>query len=105
MAKVPTSIKVLIDNYLESLNAHGINIISAFIFGSYANGNYTELSDIDIALISDDFEGKRFFDKNKIRKITLSISTKIEVIPFNPDDFNLENPFAKEIIDTGIKVA
>ncbi len=105
MAKVPTSIKVLIDNYIESLNAHGIKIIDAFIFGSYAKGNYTELSDIDIALISNDFEGNRFFDKNKIRKITLSISSKIEVIPFNPEDFTHENPLAKEIIDTGIKVA
>lgn len=105
MAKIPASIKKIIDNYIEALTAQGINIISAFIFGSYARGNYTDLSDIDIALISNDFEGNRFFDKNKIRKITLSISSKIEVIPFNPDDFTLENPFAKEIIDTGIKVA
>ncbi len=28
----------------------------------------------------------------------------IEVIPFSKDDFNEENPFAKEIINTGIKI-
>ncbi len=105
MAKIPASIKILIDDYIKALKAQGINIIGAFIFGSYARGNYTELSYIDIALISDDFEGNRFIDKNKIRKITLSISSKIEVIPFNPEDFTHENNLAKEIIDTGIKVA
>ena len=68
MAKIPASIKELIDNYIEALTAQGINIIGAFIFGSYARGNYTDFSDIDIALISNDFEGNRFFDKNKIRK-------------------------------------
>ncbi|MBL1211828.1 MAG: nucleotidyltransferase domain-containing protein [Ignavibacteriae bacterium] len=105
MAKIPNTIKELIESYINSLNAHGINIIGAFIFGSYAKGNYTELSDIDIALVSDEFDGVRFYDKNKIRKITLTHSSKIEAIPFNPKDFTIENPFAKEIIDTGIKVA
>jgi len=48
--------------------------------------------------------GNRINDKDKIRKITLSVSSEIEVIPFSPNDFNLQNPFAKEILKTGIRL-
>ncbi len=105
MAKIPNKIKVLLENYIATLNSNGIKIKTAFLFGSYAKGNYTKMSDIDVALVSDSFEGIRFYDKNKIRKITLSISHSIEVLPFTPNDFSLENPFAKEIMNTGIKIA
>lgn len=43
-------------------------------------------------------------DKNKIRKITISVSTDLEVLPFNPRDFTPSNPLVKEILDTGIRV-
>lgn len=58
---------------------------------------------IDIALVSDIFKGNRIDDKDKIRKITLPTSSAIEVIPFSPNDFNLQNPFVKKILETGIK--
>ena len=64
-------------------------------------GNYREWSDIDIALVSDIFEGDRIDDKDKIRSITLSVSSEIEVVPFTPNDFTLQNPFVKEILRTG----
>jgi len=74
------------------------------LFGSYASGKYDKWSDIDIALVSDLFVGNRIDDKDMIRKITLSVSSAIEVIPFTPDDFNAQNPFAKEILRTGIRL-
>jgi len=61
-------------------------------------------SDIDIALVSDPFEGIRMKDRDKIRKITLSASSKLEAIPFNTNDFSLADPFAREIMETGIKL-
>ena len=47
--------------------------------------------------------GNRIDDKDKIRRITLSISSEIEVIPFAPVDFNLENPFCKRDHENGDK--
>ncbi|HRX48916.1 MAG TPA: hypothetical protein P5120_15455 [Spirochaetota bacterium] len=32
------------------------------------------------------------------------VSSMIEVIPFAEEDFNEENPFAKEIMKTGIRI-
>lgn len=104
MVQFPAEVKNTIDRYIRELNRNNIPIKEAILFGSYAKGDYQEWSDIDIALVSDIFEGNRIDDKDKIRRITLSISSEIEVIPFAPDDFNQQNPFAKEILKTGIKL-
>ncbi len=104
MVQLPAKVKKTIDKYLMALNRSNIPIKEAILFGSYATGNYQEWSDIDIALVSDMFEGNLFKDKDKIRKVTLSISSEIEAIPFSLDDFNSRNPFVKEILKTGIKL-
>ncbi|MFA5519845.1 MAG: nucleotidyltransferase domain-containing protein [Spirochaetota bacterium] len=104
MDKIPDSIKSLINRYMAALAKSGIDIDTAFLFGSYSRGTFNEFSDIDIALVSKSFSGNRIKDRDKIRKHTLSISSMIEVIPFSVDDFNELNPFAKEIIKTGIQI-
>ena len=55
-------------------------------------------------MVSDLFEGVRIKDKDKIRKFNLAISSSLEVLPFNPNDFTEDNPFAKEIIESGIRI-
>jgi predicted nucleotidyltransferase len=104
MVQLPAKVRNTIDRYLEALKRHNIPIKEAILFGSYAKGNQREWSDIDIALVSEVFVGDRIDDKDKIRKITLSVSSEIEVIPFSPKDFNLQNPLAKEILTSGIRL-
>ncbi|MBW1614952.1 MAG: nucleotidyltransferase domain-containing protein [Deltaproteobacteria bacterium] len=104
MVRLPIKIKNRIEKYLNLLIKNNIPIKKAVLFGSYAKGNYNKWSDIDIALVSDIFTGDRIEDKDKIRSLTLSVSSEIEVLPFSPADFNLHNPFAKEILKTGIKL-
>lgn len=104
MADVPNHIRRIIGQYLTSLQDHGFQIQDAILFGSYASGQANEWSDIDLALVSNEFEDVRFKDKNKIRKITISVSADLEVLPFNPRDFTPSNPLVKEILDTGIRI-
>ena len=104
MADVPDHIRRIIGQYLTSLRDHGFQIQDAILFGSYASGRANQWSDIDLALVSNEFEGVRFKDKNRIRKITISVSTDLEVLPFNPRDFTPSNPLVKEILDTGIRM-
>lgn len=104
MAEIPDHIRRIIRQYLASLKEHGFEIQYAILFGSYARGQSNEWSDIDLALVSHEFEGVRFTDKNKIRKITIAVSKDLEVFPFNPGDFTPSNPLAKEIMETGIQV-
>lgn len=77
---------------------------SVYLFGSYAKGNAREYSDIDLALVSDKFEGSRFFDKKKLNKYILKTSADIQVHSFTPEDFTEDNPFVKEIMQTGQKL-
>lgn len=105
MVQLPSKVKDTIDRYLQALGRNNIPIKEAVLFGSYARGTQVEgVSDIDIALVSDTFVGDWIDDKDKIRRITLSVSSEIEVLPFAPKDFDLQNPLAKEILTTGIKL-
>ena len=104
MVQLPAKVKNTIDSFLQELNRNNIPIKEAILFGSYASGSNKEWSDIDIAIVSEVFQGDRIDDKDKIRKITLSISSEIEIMPFSPSDFNSQNPFVREILKTGIKL-
>jgi predicted nucleotidyltransferase len=107
MDKERTKIDNIIQNlkgYIKLLESNNFPIKTAYLFGSYAKGTFNDWSDIDILLVSDSFEGIRFFDKEKIRKITLSYNSDISPFPYNPKDFDSSNLFIKEIIRSGIKI-
>jgi len=54
--------------------------------------------------VSDDFQGVRFFDKERIKKATLAVDYRIDPLPFKSEDFEEDNLFVKEILETGISV-
>lgn len=87
-----------------NLVANEFPIKSVYLFGSYAKGEAEEYSDIDLAVVSDNFEGSRFFDKEKLNKYILKTSIDLEIHPFRTMDFTEDNPFVKEIIQTGLKI-
>jgi hypothetical protein len=64
-----------------------------------------EWSDIDLAVVSDAFEGERFRDRNMIRRITLAIISDLEPLPYRPEDFTPDDPFVREVLETGVRVA
>ena len=90
--------------YIEELEKNGIKISEAIIFGSHAKGVVHEDSDIDIALISDSFTGNRFDDRRKVVPFRRKIDSRIEPIPFRPEDFNEGSMLAEEIKNTGKKI-
>ena len=104
MAKIPDEIRAVIDKYINALEEKNIHVQRAVLFGSYADGRANEWSDIDIALVSESFNGDRFDDRGKIRKITLSVSSDLSPLPFRPEDFIPEDPFVKEIMERGVRI-
>jgi predicted nucleotidyltransferase len=76
-----------VKRYIKELEKNNIPVQKAFIFGSYAKGNPKEESDIDIALISTVFTGDRFEDRRKIVPFRRNIDSRIEPMPFRPEDF------------------
>lgn len=104
MAKIPDSIIDTIKNLIEEADRNKIHISQAILFGSFAQGTNHEYSDIDVALVSEDFEGIRFFDNLKLMKTVLKVNSDIETHPFRPEDFNEGNPLVKEIMQYGYRI-
>lgn len=104
MAKIPLNIQNIIDRYLFELKKSHISINQVYLFGSYAKGYFNEFSDIDIAVVSDQFTGNRIVDRDMIRQISLNVSYLFEIIPFKTNEFIKANPFANEILKTGIRI-
>ena len=92
-----------INKFIEEIKKQ-YNVTAIILFGSYAKGTENEDSDIDIAVISDDFED--IYDCMAVLMgMTWDIDARIEPHPIKIKDFEEGNPFVQEIIDTGIKVA
>ena len=90
---------------LEQLAQDSIKIEKAYLFGSHVAGTANEYSDIDIALVSNDFCGVRFLDQRKLDQYVLSLDSRLEIHPYRADEFNEESRwFVKEILDTGIRI-
>jgi len=88
--------------YLDSLPVE-MNVKRAYIFGSYARGNQKEDSDIDIAVVLGSI--KDFFEvQMELFRRRRHIDLRIEPHPFDEKDFSLNNPFAAEILKTGIEI-
>ena len=104
MAVISNRVRAAVDELIQQLNANNFLIRQAFIFGSYAKGQQSKWSDIDVALVSDRFEGDMFNDYCKMSPYLIKANLSLEVHPFRPEDFTKDNPFVEEIIETGIKV-
>lgn len=93
-----------IKKYIEKVSEY-YKIEAIILFGSYAKGTENESSDIDIAVISSDFDDI-IEDEAKLIGLTWKIDTRIEPHPITSEDYKkISNPFVKEVVDTGIKVA
>jgi predicted nucleotidyltransferase len=66
MATISDETRSIIDRYIAELEKNDIPIQEAVVFGSYSKGQADQWSDIDIALVSDAFEGLRIQDRKKI---------------------------------------
>ncbi|MBF0336347.1 MAG: nucleotidyltransferase domain-containing protein [Nitrospirae bacterium] len=93
-----------IKRYINELEKNNIPIQEVILFGSYAKGNQVETSDIDIALISTAFSGDRFDDRRLIVPYRREIDSRIEPMPFKPEDFDNGGLLADEIKMTGKKL-
>ena len=50
-------------NYAREIISRGVKLRSVILYGSFAKGTQHEWSDIDVALVADEFSGFTFNDK------------------------------------------
>ena len=99
------TIMEIVQKYVEKV-CENYKIEAIILFGSYAKGTEREDSDIDIAIITDDFENDVFDEQLNLKKLRWEIDLRIEPHLIRIEDYrDVSTPFIQEVIDTGIKVA
>jgi predicted nucleotidyltransferase len=93
----------IVNKYILVLKKEKLNLKHAYLFGSYSNGKNNDDSDIDIALVISD-KRNRIDMQSMLIKLTKEFDYIIEPHPIKEQDFNIDNPFASEILKTGIKL-
>lgn len=77
---------------------------SMYVYGSYIKGNYHEDSDIDLAVVTDDLTGDTIEDTFKLMRYRRLVDNRIEPHPFLTSEFTLDNPLAREVMETGMRI-
>ncbi|HPI41572.1 MAG TPA: nucleotidyltransferase domain-containing protein [Pseudobdellovibrionaceae bacterium] len=106
MVRTKDEVNKIIQDYI-SLTSKVFKVNDVYLFGSYAYGNPKKYSDIDIAIVSPDFE---YLPEDVLLKMLFKMARNvdpiIEPIPLTLED--KENPqlgsIAVDIIKKGIKV-
>jgi len=88
---LPSKVKIAITDFLNEIE---IRSLIALIFGSYAKGNYTRESDIDVLLVFQKLENVKNIE-NTAKKISMRTNTKI-----SPVYLDYKN-FEKNFLDKG----
>lgn len=81
-----------------------LKVSEMYLYGSYVKGTFSADSDIDIAVVGENFIGDPVEDMLKLMRIRRKVDMRIEPHPFKSSDFELSNPYIQEILKTGIKI-
>ena len=90
----------LAKSFVFEVQAKGLHLRQAILFGSYASNEQNELSDIELALVADEFQGVRFLDNRLIQDIKIKKSYfDIQTHTYNTAEFARgDNSFIDEKI-------
>ena len=95
----------IVRNYAHDVESRGVNLRTVILYGSFAKGTQHEWSDIDVALVADEFTGFTFNDKKLFPYVGIKKPyIRIESKTYPTDYFKDGDPFIEEIKKTGIKI-
>jgi len=94
----------IVENYAREIAEQGVNLRTVVLFGSFAKNTQDEWSDIDVALVADEFTGlptdHDLFPYIGIKKPYVRIEAKT----YPTNYFRTGDPFIEEIKKKGVVV-
>jgi len=94
-----------VKSYASEIALLGINLKKVILYGSFAKGLQHEWSDIDVALVADEFTGFGFSDRLLFSPVSIKEPyIRIEPKTYPTGYFNEGDPFIEEIKNTGIEI-
>jgi predicted nucleotidyltransferase len=105
-AMADTKIISVVKKYMQALNNNGINIEHAFLYGSYARGEATAESDIDVLLVSDYFDTADIYKFSKPWTIAADIDYRIEPVSIASSRFQNDesSPLIATVKQEGVEI-
>lgn len=103
MVATTTELETAISNFIKALNK-GIAVEAVILYGSYAHGQPRQWSDIDVAVVSRDFEGVPQWRRQEIiARLTVDRDRRLAPIGYSSSEYHNPSPhsFLREIIRTG----
>ena len=107
--QVPPRIQTIIRETEQELQKlYSTRLKELIMFGSFARGDFTEDSDIDLLLLLENMEDiaserSRYFPI--ISQLSLKYDTVISVIPYSVNEFHSKStPFTLNVAKEGVKV-
>ena len=92
----------IISAFRNALESQGVRAEKIVLFGSYTTGQYRQDSDIDVAVISQDFEHKNYWDRIDILSEAIyEIFEPIEATAFTPDEWQSRESFIADVAQDG----
>ena len=92
--------------FVKAIQDKGFKLKKAILFGSFSRNEQRTWSDIDLALVADEFTGVGYFDLQHFVDVKISDKkyTSIETHTFPTQYFEQGDPFIEEIKKTGIEL-
>jgi predicted nucleotidyltransferase len=100
-----TDVINIVKQYVTKLSSSGVDIYKAYLFGSYARNEATELSDIDVLIVSEAYNIFNLEKKAKAWAITAGIDSRIEPHTIGTEKyFSTGSIILNEALKEGIEI-
>jgi predicted nucleotidyltransferase len=104
---VTQEIRDIVTRLVDAVSTKGVHVDKALLYGSFATGKQTVDSDLDIAIISNDFGRDRFNEGKMLMQLAWRIDARLHPVPVSADSYKNDTwvPLIHEIREHGVEVA
>ena len=96
------SVLNIISIFRKSLEKRDILVDRIILFGSFSTGNFTDESDIDIAVISGTFKNMDYWQRIDILSDSIyEVFAPIEAVAFTPEEWESKSSIMVEYAEKG----
>lgn len=86
----------------ERLRRNAVQVSRLVLFGSHATGQASEESDLDVLIVSEDFQDKNIFERSRLvgeceRETIRRFQVPLDVIMMTPEEFESEDSLMAQV--------
>lgn len=104
---VTEEIRNIVIKFIAAIKAKGFHVDKALVYGSVASGRQTADSDVDVAVVSQDFGKNRYSEGTMLNQLAWRIDPRLHPVPVATESYERDTwiPLVHEIRVNGISVA